>query len=125
MTAVLKRECFENSYESDASASWLVITAGSGLKVLDYQVEMIARNNIGYILPFHIRQVNDKISFYYNITSKLSLVQFIARKKIGTDEFMSILLDICRAILDSRNYLLNDRCFLVDENMIHINPLIP
>lgn len=113
---------FDFAYESGAAASYLVIKAGMEEKVQHYQVEMVKNNKIDYILPFHIRQKDDKINFYYNITSRLALSHYLKRKKLKRDEFIKILEGISRALLDCRNYLLTDRCILLEGDYIFINP---
>jgi hypothetical protein len=113
---------FEFSYENDVTASYLIITAGSRDKVWDYQVKMIKSNRIKGILPFNAEIKNDKVSFYYNVTSKLTLRQFLKIKILKRNEFISLLLDIVKILQDCKNYLLNDKCFLLDENYIYIDP---
>jgi len=113
---------FVFTYESDAAASYLIVTADDVTKVWNYQIEMIASNRIKRILSFDTRLKNDRVGFYYNVTSKLPLQQFLKKKKIKRNDFINILLEITNALLDCRYYLLNERCFVIDERYIYINP---
>lgn len=113
---------FEFSYENDVTASYLVVTANSREEIRDYQVEMIKSNRIKGILPFNAGMKNDKVSFYYNVTSKLTLRQFLRIKTLKRNEFINLLLDVVKVLQDCKNYLLNDKCFLMDENHIYIDP---
>lgn len=115
-------EEFLFSYESDASGSYLAVTADACVKIWNYQVEMIANNRFRYILPFYVKRMDDAAVFCYNITSRLSLSQFLQKRKIKRNDFLTILLNIGRALLDCRNYLLKDRCFILDMEYIYINP---
>ncbi|MCX7921654.1 MAG: DUF6382 domain-containing protein [Clostridia bacterium] len=115
-------ERFSFSFENSAAASYLVVTASSTEKVQHFQVEMIANNPNPGILPLDVRQKDDKINFYCNITSKLALSQFLKRKKLSRNEFINIIDGIVSPLLECRNYLLNDKSFLINEDYIYINP---
>lgn len=115
-------EKFEFDYESGASGSFLVASIDASENVLTYQVEMLANNPNKNILPLDIRQKDAKHNFYYNITSKLALSQFLKRNRLKRDEFISIFSDIVKTILTSKDYLLSDKSFLLKEDYIYINP---
>lgn len=121
MLEVIKNR-FSFTYESGASASYLVATVNGVEKIHSYQVEMIANNPNPGILPLDMRQKDGIISLHYNITSKLALSQFLKRKKLKRNEFLEILLSITKVLLESTNYLLSDKSFLVSEEYIYINP---
>lgn len=121
MTASI-RELYEISFESDAAASSLVIKAGVENPIRQYQVEMIARNRIERVLSLDVRQKNEQHCFYYNITSKLTLARIFKSGKINRNQFIRMLSDITGAILDCRNYLLNDQCLVLEEDYIYVNP---
>lgn len=116
------RELYEISFESDAAASYLVIKTGIEKPIRHYQVEMIAHNRIERILPFDLRQKNDQNCFYYNVTSKLTLSRIFKNGKIKRNQFIRILSDITRTLLDCHNYLLNDQCLVLEEDFIYVNP---
>lgn len=115
-------ERFLFSYERDAAASCLVVRTGVNEKVRHYQVQMVAYNKIQHVLPFTLRQKDNELAFYYNVTSKLSLAQFMKKKSIKLEAFAAILSDMAAALLGCSSYLLSDRNFLIDENYIFINP---
>jgi hypothetical protein len=58
---------------------------------------------------------------YYNITSKIPLNQLL-RRKFGKNEFVNILQGIIKVILESKNYFLSDNCFVLDDELIFLNP---
>ncbi|MFZ5988214.1 MAG: DUF6382 domain-containing protein [Bacillota bacterium] len=120
--AEMMKERFEFTYESGALGSFLVISADTNEKILSYQVEMLANNPNKNILPLDVRQNNDKFNLYYTVTSKLALSQYLKRNKLKRGEFIGIFLDIVKTILDSKDYLLSDKSFLLDEDYIFINP---
>ncbi|HOM03326.1 MAG TPA: DUF6382 domain-containing protein [Acetivibrio sp.] len=113
---------FEFNYESSATGSFLVVSADAGENVLLYQVEMLANNPNKNILPLDIRQKDSKLNFYYNITSKLALSQYLKRNKLKRDDFINIFRDITKTILSSKDYLLSDKSYILNEDYIYINP---
>lgn len=113
---------FEFNYESSATGSFLVVSVDAGEDVLLYQVEMLANNPNDNILSLDIRQKDSKHNLYYNITSKLALSQYLKRNKLKRDDFINIFKDILKTILSSKDYLLSDRSFLLNEDYIYIDP---
>ncbi|MDF2523331.1 MAG: Forkhead-associated protein [Clostridiales bacterium] len=109
-------------YESDLSSSYLVLRAAKELQIQHYQVEMIANNRDIGILPLDIRLKDSTESIYYNITSKLSLTQFLNRKKLKRHEFLKMLKYMVKGVVNSAGYLLSDKSFFLDEEYIFINP---
>ncbi len=119
----LIKERFNFSYETDAASSYLVISLSHSEKIINYQVEMIANNSADSILPLSVTQKDDRINLHYNITSKQSLSQFLKRKKLKRDEFIELLKNITRTFLDSKNYFLSDKNFLLAEEYVYVNPV--
>ncbi|NSW91264.1 MAG: FHA domain-containing protein [Firmicutes bacterium] len=109
-------------YERDDFASYLVIKAEDEGKIVNYQVEMIVNNKIPGLLPVYVRRKNNETYFYYNITSKITLLQFLNRVKIRKEELINILLQITEIMLTGMNFLLYNKCFILQENYIYINP---
>ncbi len=58
----------------------------------------------------------------YNITSKLTLAQYLKRNKLRRDEFIDIFFDITKIILDARDYLLFDKSFILEKEYIYLDP---
>ena len=116
------KERFSFDYENDSTSSYLVVNMDSNENILEYQIEMIANNSSSGILDLNTRYKNNEIKLYYNITSRLTLSQFLQRKKLNKTEFIDILMGITKILLDSKEYLLYDKSFLIDEEYIYINP---
>ncbi len=107
-------------YESDASASFLVVTGADG--VAEYQCRMLARNSVRCLIPPE-RMVKDGLTcFYYNITSKAPLSIYLKRKKFTKPEFLKFIFDIASAVNDSYGYLLNSSNFVFRQDHIYICP---
>lgn len=109
-------------YERDDFASYLVVKAEDESKIINYQADMILNNKIPGLLPFDVRRRNNEVYFYYNITSKITLLQFLNRVKIKKGQLVDIMLQITTAMLSGMNFLLYNKCFIFQENYIYVNP---
>lgn len=109
-------------YERGVSASYLILQSNINEKVTNYQLEMIARNQIKNILSLDMRYDDQNMSFYYNITSRLQLSQYLKRRKIKRDELITILAEIGNTLIDSKGFLLSENSFVINEDFMFINP---
>lgn len=116
------QDVLDFSYENCASYSYLAVKTGMPENILEYQVSMVENNRIERMIPFEIKRKNGCTCFYYNITSRLALSFFLKRKKLGRNEFVKILSDIARTLIDSSGYLLSESCFIMEADYIYINP---
>lgn len=113
---------FNFEYENDSTVSYLVLSVSSDEEILEYHLEMIDNNKCHGILDIDARYKNGEVKLCYNITSKLVLSQFLTRKKLNKMEFIDILKGVIDVLLESKEYFLYDKSFLVHEDYIYINP---
>ncbi len=107
-------------YESDASASFLVVTGINAAS--EYQCSMLGHNAVRCLIPPE-RMLRDGLTcFYYNITSKVPLSIFLKRKKFSKPEFLKFIFDIASSVSDSYGYLLNSSNFIFRQDQIYICP---
>ena len=116
------KDRFMFTYESGVTGSFLVASTSKDDNIIEFQVNMLAKNPNKYILPLDVRRNNDKINIYYNVTSKLSLSQYLKRSQLSKNEFLDIFSGIVKTLLNSKGYLLSDNSFLLDEDYIYISP---
>ena len=83
---------------------------------------MINSNSIPGILPLDFRRKNNVTGLYYNITSKITLSQYITKKRLNREEFINLLINILKTLLDCRKFLLYDNSFALHEDYLFINP---
>lgn len=115
---------FTIDYEADARDSYFVLRR-AGLRkqgIIEFQVEMIQHNRIPGILMLEVREKDLEIDFYYKTTGLMSLTNYFKRQKISKPDFIGILDKLISALLHSKNYFLNDSSFILDEDLIYINP---
>lgn len=121
----LDRLKFKADYAADSEKSFVVVTR-EGLKssdIVDFQVEMISKTKIPGVLEFYLREIDMEMRFYYNVTGLINLSNFLRRRTINKDEFIEILEGITHTLMQSKRYLLTDRCFVLMENFIYIDPV--
>jgi len=103
------------------TASFLVVDNIGEESVCMYQAEMMLNNHIPGLLRFNYSMSGGKPEFYYDITSKLPLGDFLKRSS-KAEELEAVLISVCYALLSSKGYLLSAGGFLFDEELIFINP---
>lgn len=113
---------FEYSFESDAANSYLVLQIDCRRKLQNHQAEIICRNPNSAFVPFHVRRENESTFIYYNITSKISLSQYLERKRLNRKELLELLRSIAKNLMQHGNYLLELSSFVVHLDFIFINP---
>ncbi|MGE5677366.1 MAG: DUF6382 domain-containing protein, partial [Pseudomonadota bacterium] len=113
---------FEYSFSGDAACSYLVIKTGGENMLQNHQAEIICRNPTPLLLPFYIRRENGDISIFYNITSRVSLAQYLERKSPGREELLDLLRNIIKGLMLHGNYLLELSSYVLDPGFIYINP---
>ncbi len=116
------KDLFRFEFESDSSSSYLVLRNLEGGNLQKLQIEMIEQNPHANIVPLSLRVKNNEYMIFYNITSKITLSKLLKRKNLKKDEFLDLLISICKTILDCKNYYAHDKNFAIDEDMIYVNP---
>lgn len=107
-------------YESNASASFLVIRSNAHMP--EYRYQMLINNSIDYLVPLNIVRGDETNSFFYNITSMISLSFFLKRHKLTRNDFLKLVLGMASAVENASAYMLPDYCFLFEPEYIFLNP---
>jgi hypothetical protein len=113
---------FEYGYDNDAAGSCLVLKINNDTKLLNHQVEILCQNPNSSFVPFHIKRENENVFICYNITSKISLSQYIERKSLKKKELLDLLRNIVKNLMLHGNYLLDLSGFIIHSDFIFVNP---
>ncbi len=113
---------FRFEFESDATASYIVLEGIGGKGLQELQIEMIEQNPNPSILPLSLRVRDNGNRIYYNITSKITLKQLLQKRSLKKREFLDIIFLISRVLIECKNYYAFDKNFALDEELIYINP---
>ncbi|HEY9062474.1 MAG TPA: DUF6382 domain-containing protein [Pseudobacteroides sp.] len=116
------KDLFRFEFESDSSASYLVLRNVEEDKLQKLQVEMIEQNPNADIIPLSIRVKNNEYMIFYNITSKITLNQLLKRQSLKKNEFLDLLISISKTISECKNYYAYDKNFAIDGDLIYVNP---
>lgn len=112
----------KTSYENMGTSSYLAVTFSPEAGLINYQLEMLAANEISHILPVSRRMINGETVVYYNITSKISLTQVLGRKKLKRKELICLLEGAIQAIRDAAEYQLPMTGLAMDPEYIYVDP---
>lgn len=115
---------FNVDFTAGSGRNLLILTRKSqdDTPVVDYQVEMIAHNELPGILKFHVIQKDKELQFQYDTDGMVSLANFLKRQVLSKGQFLSVLDKIISVIQAGKNYFLDNRNFILDERFIYINP---
>lgn len=113
---------FYISYERRAYQDYLILTCANPYEIKTYQLEMIKNNPHPGILTIEEYNRDNKVSFLYNITSKISLLKHIQQSEETAATIIKLYNSIISVLFESSNYLLKSSGFLIDENYLFIDP---
>ncbi|SET28985.1 DUF6382 domain-containing protein [[Clostridium] polysaccharolyticum] len=105
---------------SDMNRSYLIIETEDSIKA-GYQQKMVLKNSLTGILQMEQRQVDDRFQYYYDITDKISLVEYMKRTR-GTDKEVSfVFIEIIKIMESAGVFLLEQDHFILEPEYIYIS----
>jgi len=115
-----RKAVFEFSYESDANASFLVISGD--LKIIPHQVAMLENNRIQNVIPVDVA-IRDGVTYlYYNITSRIPLSLILGIRKFSRNDLLNLLIKIASIVDESPGYLLSSSNFVFRPEHVYLDP---
>ncbi|MCR4437123.1 MAG: DUF6382 domain-containing protein [Clostridiales bacterium] len=117
-------DLFRTSTEKDMGCTYSVLSLNPAGKfvVLGYQVEMMANNPVPDLLPLEVRRRDEDVKFYYDITSKIPLKDYLKNRKLNKQEFIDLVLGITALLSKYKNLLLSENNFILSEEHIYFDP---
>ncbi len=110
------------SYETVGNSSYLVAVFEGGAGIVNYQLQMLANNDIKNIIKANKRQKNEDVLVSYNITSKIALAQMDSKNKIPKLGLIKIIEGALTALEDIEEYQLVSSGIVFDEEYIFVKP---
>lgn len=116
-------ERYKTQIEYETGKNFLVfdLSEKQAEEIYDYQIEMIAANPQNFIIPFEVRRKDEEIKLYYDITSRVSLADYLRSKTITGIELVKLLYTLMQNIKQGRNLLLEDRGFIMHEEAMYFD----
>ena len=110
------------SYENMGSSSYLAVAFSPQAGLVNYQLEMLAANEIRHFLPVSKRIMNGETMAYYNISSKIALSQILGRRKLAKMELVQLLKGFLSAAEDGEQYQLPAGGLAMEADYIFVDP---
>ena len=109
------------SYRREMKHNYLIVDPEE-LTWRNYECKMLSSNTIDGILQFQLRQIDDEIRFYYEITSRQPLSRMLESHMIREPEIRRIILRISGILDRMEQYLLRENCVLLEPDYIYVEP---
>lgn len=87
-----------------------------------YEIYMMAANAIEGLLKFHVKQVDNRKFYYYEITSKQPLNRVLEYHSLGNEELKKLIGGIAQTLGRLEVYLLQEKQILLQSEYIYIEP---
>ena len=87
-----------------------------------YEIRMMASNCIDGLLKFHVKQVDNIRSYYYEITSRQPLTRLLEYQSLGAEELRCLITGIVRTLERMETYLLQEGQILLEPDYIYVEP---
>ncbi len=108
------------SYQREFRHNYLIIDPEE-LIWQGYESQMLRKNPIEGLLRFQIRQIDEKVRFYYEITSRQPLVRILKNRNIQADEIRRLMLGIFGALERMDTFLLREERILLDPEYLYVD----
>ncbi|MEN8908264.1 MAG: DUF6382 domain-containing protein [Clostridiales bacterium] len=111
---------FNIDIENENNDKYLVFSTNAEKSYLSYQVEMLSNNDTNF-LHIKVRRMDNNINFYYDITSKMSIVEYLESFEIDKVKLLKILKSIVKTLFDCEDLILSDASILLKISYIYID----
>lgn len=108
-------------YKRDVSHNYLILEEEEGIDTSSYQVRMLAGNVIPSLLHCRLQNLDGKLFFYYEITSRQSLSSYYEEKKFKADDVRLIFGGFVQVMEELAEYLLNPEQLLLRPEYIYLD----
>lgn len=112
----------EPSYKRDGDHTYLVLPSPERVTGNEYPIRMLLENEISGLLACSMRMVDGRALFYYEITSRQSLVRAFDGEKMGKEDMERLLEGIRRGVEEAEGYLLDRKDLLLAPEYIYMDP---
>ena len=87
-----------------------------------YELFMFESNDIEGLLKFHSRQIDNRRTYYYEITSKQPLSRILEYHSLGKEELKKLIGGILSVLDRLEKYLLSEDCIILEPEYIYVEP---
>ncbi len=109
------------SYKRELNHNYLMIENEKDIDVNGYEIRMMIDNHLSCLLNMSMRYVNAKLTIYYEISSKQSMLRIYENKELGYESLKNLLFQFHKALLMVEEYLINSNYLIIDPEFIYMN----
>ena len=78
-------------YEQENNRTYAVIENEYETQDCEYEQKMLQKNTIAGLLKMQTRRINNKIMFFYDVTSRQTLDKIFSYKNLGWQDFVNVI----------------------------------
>jgi hypothetical protein len=110
----------KTEYKKDLRHNYMIVAEYEGEHPDSYSMKMLEYQKIGGILPVEQRRLDEKILYYYDISSKQSLAAICDRTPLTKDKISRLCTGINHVLESACEYLLTENDFILMPEYIFI-----
>lgn len=111
----------EIEFKREMNRNYLIMKPESGRNE-KYAVRMLIGNRIPGFLPFHEKQVDGELRYYYDVTSKQPLERILEYRNLTGTELERLLADLLSALRQLERFLLDESSMSLKPELIYVEP---
>ena len=114
----------KTSYQRELKRNYLIVETetSEGQGEPPFEQKMLEQNQIDGILRFQVRQKDEEIRFFYEITSKQPLSRLLEGQTIQAEQIRALVFGIARSLDHMEQYLLSEKSVLLDPEYLYVDP---
>lgn len=114
----------KTSYQREMKRNYLIVDPelSEFPEMIPFEQKMLEQNQIEGILHFQVRQKDEKIRFFYEITSRQPLTRMLEGQSVQAPQIRALIFGIARALDHMEQYLLSEKNVLLDPEYLYVDP---
>lgn len=108
-------------YEQENNIKYVVIENEICLPDSEYEQKMIEKNNIACLLSMQVRKINNRVLYFYDITSRQTMSKLFAYSCVRWDDFLMVIREIENAARSVDEYMLGMASLVIKPEYIYID----
>ena len=114
----------KTSYQRELKRTYLIVETetSEGQGEPPFEQKMLEQNQIDGILRFQVRQKDEEVRFFYEITSKQPLSRLLEGQTIQAEQIRALVFGIARSLDHMEQYLLSEKSVLLDPEYLYVDP---
>lgn len=109
------------SYRREMKRNYLIVEPEAVWRP-GYEYQILLTNKIEGLLPFSVMQTDERVRFYYEITSRQPLDRLLEGRNITAAEIKLLVFGIAAILEQLDRFLLNENSILLQPEYIYVEP---